>query len=156
MPSEPVIHGPAKGQSARCAPILRALPQWFGVEEATQHYIEQVDALPTLVATVDGRTVGFLSLKQHSDDAAEIYVMGILPSHHRRGIGRALLAAAEAHLRAHRVRFLQVKTLSSAHPDEHYAKTRAFYRALGFSILEEFPDLWDPANPALQLIKYLG
>jgi hypothetical protein len=28
-----------------------------------------------------------------------------------------------------------------------------FYFACGFRVLEEFPDLWDAANPALQLIK---
>ncbi|MGC9522645.1 MAG: hypothetical protein ACP5HG_12275 [Anaerolineae bacterium] len=134
MTSSPTIEGPAQGQgqSVLCAPILRVLPAWFGIEEATQHYIEEIDRPPTFVATVDGDAVGFLSLKQHGNDVAETY------------------------LRAQGTRFLQVETLSAANPDEYYAKTRAFYRALGFSVLEEFPDLWDPGNPALQLIKCLA
>jgi catechol 2,3-dioxygenase-like lactoylglutathione lyase family enzyme len=45
--------------------------------------------------------------------------------------------------------------LSDRRPDEGYAKTRAFYRACGFRPLEEFPDLWDAQNPALQMIKSL-
>ena len=49
--------------------------------------------------------------------------------------------------------FLQVKTLSAKHPDEGYEKTRAFYLAYGFRPLEEFPTLWSPESPALQLIK---
>ncbi len=50
---------------------------------------------------------------------------------------------------------MQVKTLSDRHPDAGYKKSRAFYAACGFRPLEEFPALWDPANPALQLVKAL-
>jgi hypothetical protein len=51
---------------------------------------------------------------------------------------------------------LQVKTLSASRPDPGYDKTRAFYLAFGFRPLEEFPTLWYPSNPALQLIKSIG
>lgn len=54
------------------------------------------------------------------------------------------------------VEFLQVKTLSAKHPDEGYEKTRAFYLAYGFRPLEEFPTLWSPESPALQLIKAIA
>jgi hypothetical protein len=53
------------------------------------------------------------------------------------------------------VEFLQVKTLSAAHPDEGYQKTRAFYVACGFHPLQEFPDLWAADQPALQMVKAL-
>ena len=33
---------------------------------------------------------------------------------------------------------------------------RAFYLACGFRPLEEFPTLWGPENPALQLVKRPG
>ncbi|MBN1562815.1 MAG: hypothetical protein JXA10_03185 [Anaerolineae bacterium] len=115
--------------AAVCALILRALPAWFGIEAANQHYIEYVAAHPTFVAYDD----------QHSDQ----------------GIGRALVRAAEDHLRAQDVRFLQVKTLSAKHPSPEYARTRAFYLGIGFAPLEEFSTLWDEANPCLQLIKAL-
>ena len=64
-----------------------------------------------------------------------------------------MLEHVERELDARGVEFLQVKTLSPAHPDEGYVKTRAFYFAYGFRPLEEFPTLWDPDNPALQMIK---
>jgi ribosomal protein S18 acetylase RimI-like enzyme len=64
-----------------------------------------------------------------------------------------MLRHLEGRLAAGGVEFLQVKTLSGAHPDPGYAATRAFYLAYGFRPLEEFPTLWDPSNPALQLIK---
>ena len=64
-----------------------------------------------------------------------------------------MLRRVEDTLAAQGVEFLQVKTLSAARPDADYDKTRAFYLAYGFRPLEEFPTLWDPSNPALQLIK---
>lgn len=148
----------ALGLSGAAEPILHALPQWFGIEEATQMYIVAAGENPTLQAInteFDNSPVGFLTLLQHSDDASEIYAMGVLPEYHRHGVGRALIQAAENYLRELGVMFLQVKTLSDKHPSEDYKKTRAFYQAMGFRLLEEFPDLWGPDNPCQQLIKVL-
>ena len=82
--------------------------------------------------------------------------MAVLPEHHRRGIGTSMLRHVENALAAAGVEFLQVKTLSDKNPDEDYAKTREFYLASGFRPLEEFPLLWDPWNPALQMVKYIA
>ena len=143
------IEAPAE-RSRLAESILRALPEWFGIEEATRAYIEGVASLQTF-ATDDG--AGFLSLKLHSPRSAEIHVMGVMPERHRDGIGRALVRAAEAWCAANGVEYLQVKTLAPARPDENYARTRAFYEAMGFVPLEVFPELWHPSNPALQLVK---
>jgi GNAT superfamily N-acetyltransferase len=150
-----IVEGPRLGQASVCEPILRSLPEWFGIEEATRQYILDIEALPTFLVTVKGQVVGFLTLKQHSEYAAEVHVMGVYPREHRKGVGRALMASAEAYLRERGVEYLQVKTLSAAHPDKNYAKTRRFYRAMGFRPLEEFPELWGAENPCLQMIKGL-
>ncbi len=147
------IEGPLLGQGPVCEPILRALPEWFGIEGATAQYIRDVDALPTFVAFEDGRSIGFMTVKQHFPQSAELYVLGVLQEMHHRGVGRALLARAEAYLREQGVEYLQVKTLSASNPDPGYAKTRAFYEAMGFKPLEEFPTLWDEANPCLLMVK---
>ena len=78
--------------------------------------------------------------------------MGIRPEHHRHGIGRVMVAEAEAWLARRDIEYLQVKTLSPRHPDPGYGKT-AFYLAQGFRPLEELPLLWSPDQPALQMIK---
>jgi GNAT superfamily N-acetyltransferase len=130
--------------------VLRSLPQWFGIEAATAAYIADVRGLETFAAG----DVGFLSLKLHNARAAEIYVMGVVPEQHRRGIGTGLLAAAEDALREQGVEYLQVKTLGPSRESEGYDRTRRFYEARGFVPLEEFPDLW-PGNPALLLVKRL-
>jgi len=149
------ILGPSFGTAARCEPVLRALPQWFGIEAANQHYLTAIQQLPTFLASDGERVLGFLSVKRHFPRTAEIYVTGVLPEFHRRGIGSALLLAAEDDLRQEGVEYLQVKTLSASHPDEGYARTRAFYLSVGFEPLEEIKTLWDEANPALLLIKKL-
>lgn len=149
------VSGPLLEQGVLCAPILRALPEWFGIEEATQHYIQEVNVLPTFLASVEDRVVGFMSVKVHNPYAAELYVLGAYPDMHRQGVGRALLTAVETYLREQDVEYLQVKTLSDSHPDAGYAKTRAFYLGMGFRPLEQFKTLWGEENPCLLLVKGL-
>jgi ribosomal protein S18 acetylase RimI-like enzyme len=132
---------------------LVTLPTWFGIPAAVEDYVARADRLPTVIASLGDRDVGLVTLVRHSPYAAEVYVMAVLPQLHRRGIGKALLGHAEGVLAAEGVEFLQVKTLAPSKPDEVYDKTRAFYRANGFRALEEFSDLWDSENPALQMIK---
>ena len=150
-----IIRGPIFEAASVCEPILRSLPEWFGIEEATAQYIKDTDRLPTLLASIDGEAVGFLTVKQHSDFAAEIHVMGVRPEVHRSGIGRALVEKAETMLRRQGIEYLQVKTLSPSHPDKHYAITREFYQAMGFRPLEELNELWGEENPCLQMVKSL-
>jgi GNAT superfamily N-acetyltransferase len=143
------VEDPA-ARSRLCGSILRSLPDWFGIEEATEGYIREVAVLPTFAVADDA----FVSLKLHGPRAAEVYVMGVRPERHGQGLGTALLAAAEAHLRDRGVEYLQVKTLGPSDPDEGYARTRAFYEARGFVPLEEIHGLWE-RNPCLLLVKRL-
>ena len=141
-----------EARSRICREILTALPDWFGIEEAVDAYVRDVAGLPTFAA---GRN-GFLALKQHTEAAAEIYVMGVRPESRRRGLGTALLEAAESLLRARDVEYLQVKTLGPSEPSEHYAETRSFYTARGFRPLEELTAIWGEANPCLIMVKRLA
>jgi GNAT superfamily N-acetyltransferase len=143
------------GAGEVCAAILPTLPTWFGMPEANADYVKTADAHPTFVAFDDEVPVGLTTLTRFGDYCAEVHLMAVVPERHRHGLGRLMLDEAERWLRGLGVEYLQVKTLSASAPDEGYAKTREFYRALGFRELEEFPLLWDPSNPALQLIKRL-
>jgi len=144
------------GCGAICDQILATIPDWFGIPEANADYVAEAERNPTVVAEVGAATVGLVTIVRHSPSAAEVHLMAVARSHHRQGIGSAMLLATEDHLRSDGVRFLQVKTLADTDPDPNYAETRAFYRAKGFVDLEVFPTLWDPSNPALQMIKSLG
>jgi GNAT superfamily N-acetyltransferase len=134
---------------------LKTLPTWFGIPASVEGYIAAADRSPTVIASLADQDVAFLTLARHGRYAAEVYVMAVLPELHRQGIGRALLEHAESMLAADGVEFLQVKTLAPSKPDHGYDKARAFYLAYGFRPLEEFPELWDAENPALQMIKVI-
>ena len=137
-------------RSRLCERVLRDLPEWFGIEEATAAYIREVAELPTFGAGGHG----LLSLKLHTPRAAELYVMGVRRARHGQGLGTELLAAAEEYLRARGCEYLQVKTLGPSHPDAGYARTRAFYESRGFVALEELHGLWEH-NPCLLMVKRL-
>jgi len=142
----------ASGPASACEAVLRALPDWFGDEESLVAYVERVPALPTVVALEGERVVGFASLERHFASAAEVHCLGVVPEAHGRGIGHALVGAAEAWLADWRVRFLQVKTLGPSVHDPNYARTRRFYRSVGFDPLAERTTLWDDW-PCLLLVK---
>jgi coenzyme F420-0:L-glutamate ligase / coenzyme F420-1:gamma-L-glutamate ligase len=143
------IEDPAE-RSRIAEAVLRDLPDWFGIEEATRAYIERAAALPTFAVE---RDLGFLCLEQHTPAAAEVHVMGVRPARHRQGIGRALLEQAQSWCWVRGIRYLHVKTLGPSRPDDGYAATRAFYEAVGFVALEELHGLWDEGNPTLILVK---
>ena len=127
--------------------ILRALPDWFGIEQSTREYVETSRGLP-LCAVIDrAKPLGFAALKIHNAYTAEIYVMGVLPSYHRQGLGRTLMDARKAYCRERGIAYLQVKTLDASAPSPAYAPTRAFYLAPGFVPLECFPALWGKPLP---------
>jgi GNAT superfamily N-acetyltransferase len=140
--------------AAHCEIILRSLPIWFGIESAIVEYVANIESLPTFLA-VDGddQAIGFMTVKRHAPESAELYVLAVREQWHRRGVGEALLKSTEEWLRREHVRFLQVKTLAPIANSEPYDRTRRFYQAMGFVPLEVFPTLWDPRNPCLQMIK---
>jgi GNAT superfamily N-acetyltransferase len=149
------IRGPLSGQGAHAEGILRALPDWFGIEQAIVDYARAADELPTFLAARGAETVGFLTLKPTSPQAIEIHVMAVLPGEHRRGVGRALVERAAAYARAGGCALLHVKTLAPSDPDPGYAATRAFYAAVGFVPLEELPQVWGAENPCLLMVRVL-
>lgn len=137
-----------------CEKILRALPDWFGIESAIVDYIKDVFSMDTWIAsTAEQKIIGFISIKKHNAVTAEIHVMGVMSEYHRSGIGRLLVNEAEKYLALSCFKFLTVKTLSESRPNKEYDQTRQFYLKMGFDPVEEFKTLWDEYNPCLLLIK---
>jgi ribosomal protein S18 acetylase RimI-like enzyme len=145
----------SSGSGALCRQLLDALPDWFGIPEAVDEYVFKAERATAVVAIANMLEVGLLTLVRHTVFAAEIDVIAVKPDYHRQGVGRGMIDRAERLLVQDGVEYLQVKTLADTVENEPYARTRAFYTACGFGPLQVFPDLWDPENPALQLVKRL-
>lgn len=77
------------------AEILRDLPEWFGIPESTQAYIEGAKDLRVWAAYQESDVVGFISLSYSSEDCAEIDCLGVKKSFQGQGIGRELITTIE-------------------------------------------------------------
>lgn len=141
--------------AAACGELLGALPDWFGIPASNAAYLRNLAALPSWVALDGGEVVGAITLEQHFPGSFEVHFMAVRPDRHRRGIGRLMLDLVEREARGRDGRWLQVKTLGPSDPYPPYARTRAFYQAMGFSLLFESDTLWGPGNPAVVMVKPL-
>ena len=128
------------------AELLYALPDWFGIPESREAYITDSAGQLFFCAAEAGQPVGFLYLTETGRATCELAVMGVLASHHRRGIGRALVERAKAAARDAGYAFMQVKTVQMGRYPE-YDATNRFYLSMGFREFEVFPTLWDECNP---------
>lgn len=157
MDTDPTIRSLTLADAEACDAIIRALPDWFGLEVGIVDCAAAVRSQDGLVAErPDGSLGGFLTWVRHFPETAEITWMAVAPDAHRRGLGRALVTALAERLTLEGARLLLVKTLSERGDSEHYDRTRAFYLATGFLPLQEMPELWDAENPALLLVRPLG
>ncbi|ARC21758.1 GNAT family N-acetyltransferase [Streptococcus sp. FDAARGOS_192] len=140
-------------KKAVVAEVLKDLPEWFGIPESTQAYIEGATTLQVWAAYQESDLTGFVSLSYSSEDCAEIDCLGVKKSYQGRKIGSQLLATLESEARK-KVDYLQVKTVAEG-SNKDYDRTNVFYRSLGFKKLEIFPQLWGSQNPCQILIKKL-
>jgi len=125
--------------------VLYDLPEWFGMPESTQEYVDDAMDKPFLACFVEDKLA----------DCADIFVMGVKKEFHRKGIGQKLNEAYEQLARSLGYTYSQVKTVKMGHY-EQYDRTNLFYKAMGYKELECFPTLWDEWNPCQIYIKYLG
>ena len=140
-------------KKAVVAEVLKDLPEWFGIPESTQAYIEGTTDLQVWAAYQESDLSGFVSLSYSSEDCAEIDCLGVKKVYQGRKIGSQLLATLESEARK-KVDYLQVKTVAEG-SNKDYDRTNVFYRSLGFKKLEIFPQLWGSQNPCQILIKKL-
>ncbi|MGH6719705.1 MAG: GNAT family N-acetyltransferase [Alphaproteobacteria bacterium] len=150
------LRGSRSRRAALVRSILEALPAWFGIRSARDAYVVIAARERSFVAEADGTPVGFLTLKRHTSVAWEVAVMAVRPEHRRRGIGRFLIHAAEAYAHGRGAHYLTVKTLAPSARHTGFARTRAFYRAMGFEPIEVFPTLWSRENPCQLMVKNVG
>ena len=59
------------------AEVLKDLPEWFGIPESTQAYIEGAKDLQVWAAYQESDLLGFVCLSYSSKDCAEIDCLGV-------------------------------------------------------------------------------
>ena len=83
-------------RSQLVAKVLADLPEWFGLPDSTQEYIDQAS---NRVCFQAGEGWGFVTLQETSPVCLEMHCMGVLKAHQGQGLGRQLMAAAEDYAR---------------------------------------------------------
>jgi GNAT superfamily N-acetyltransferase len=141
-------------KSNACRGIIGLLPDWFGMPDSNQNYIDEIADKDVFAAVHDGKSIGLLALKYHFNYTAEIWWMGIKPEFHGKGIGSSLFCSAKRLASEKGCKYMAVNTLSGRSDDEFYARTRAFYKKMGFSEFVEYNEK-DPINPMIWMIMAL-
>lgn len=138
-----------------CMEILETLPEWFEIPESRVSYARSCREIPLWVDREGDIVRGFIAMKETSNYAVEVYVMGVKKEYHRLGIGRKLFDAFYSYAKETGYEFIQVKTVREGmYPD--YDLTNAFYQKIGFRELECMKELWDEANPCQVYVMSVG
>ena len=134
--------------------VLNNLPEWFGIPESIDEYVENVKNLHFWIEKDKNIIKGFIALKENSNYTCEIYVIGILKQYQNSGIGKSLFNEFYKYAKNNNYEFIQVKTVKEGFYN-CYDITNKFYKSLGFKEFECFPTLWDKSNPCQIYIKYI-
>lgn len=129
--------------------ILSALPEWFADPRAVERYAEESKHQAFFAFSKNAEVIGFISFEIHHLHTGEIIVMGVKPTHRRKGIGKLLFQEAETYLKNHGCDYVKVKTLAEEANYEPYEQTRKFYVAMGFEPVKTTTEVWGGDNPCL-------
>lgn len=148
------------GDGPGCDAVIASLPYFFGQPAGVAECREAVRSQPGVVAVeASGFVAGFLTVRSHFTQSAEITWMAVHEERRRRGIGRRLVDRLSQEMQGNGVRMVFVITLgpSVAEPGvvDGYAGTRAFYERVGFTPLKEL-DIWAPGSAGLVLVRAVG
>src|SRR4030042_6779199 len=110
--------------------IAKTLPEWF-TAGGIKHMSIDLRFQHGFVTLNDCRIVGFLSFFVN-ESVGQIGWVGVLSEFHHQGIGQKLVGRLISELKKAGIRELRVNTLGDSVEYEPYARTRAFYRRIGF------------------------
>ena len=136
--------------------ILKDLPEWFGIEEATKEYIDTVTNYPFIAAYIDNKAVGFYSVKEENPHVLDMYVLGVMRNYHNQGLGTKLQAYVNDYAKSKNYKYLMVLTLAEKAQNKEYLKTRKFYLKQGFIDFYQNDNIFDHSNPCQIMLKQVN
>lgn len=120
-----------------CQQVIANFSAWFGAQAVDPNHVCNIVNYPLFVAyQEDDQLVGFLSLRERSVLAAEIYLLCVLQACHFQGIGATLIAEAERYAKQQQKKFIQVNTISEVLPILEIEMARKFYGKFGYQMNE--------------------
>jgi GNAT superfamily N-acetyltransferase len=143
----------AAAKAALCRKIAAELPMWFGRPESNARYASGMAIRDAFAALLDGSPLGLIALEYHLGVTCNIWWLGVRPSAHRMGLGRALVEHAAAEAGARGCRRMAVETMSPRAQSPEYDLTRRFYEAVGFTPFVEFEP--EPGDYMLWMVRDL-
>jgi GNAT superfamily N-acetyltransferase len=127
--------------------VARSLGPWFNDGGLAEMAADFKTHRALVAVDGDGQVTGFVTWapSPHTPEPGlvELTWLGVLPDRHRAGLGRRLLAALADACRAEGARAIQVSTIADSVEYEPYARTRAFYRAVGFADYRVDPGFYE-------------
>lgn len=135
--------------------VVTSLPAWFDERARTISIPIDMKHQRGFVAEQQGKVVGFITLYV-AEGKLNIGWLGVQQDLHRQGIGRLLLAQAEAEARDLGIRELSLYTLGDGVDYEPYARTRQFYFANGFHIYQRSQTDNDGCPEEIKLSKIVA
>lgn len=107
-----------------------------------------------LIAEREGQVAGYACWGPIPGTAAsaDLYWIAVHPDQQGKGVGRLLLAAAEAQIAAAGRSRVYIETSTRG----QYAGTRGFYLACGYDLAAELPDYYAPGDGKAVFMKSLG
>ncbi len=149
----------ARGDKPAVMNILRATPQFLPAEiviaeEVLDCYFNDPSAgYFTLVAESENKVAGYVTYGETplTEGTWDIYWVAVAPDQKRKGIGAALLAAAEKEIILKKGRMVMAET--SSKPE--YENTHRFYRAQGYKLAAQIADYYAPGDDIMFFQKLL-
>jgi ribosomal protein S18 acetylase RimI-like enzyme len=140
--------------------LLRGLPEFkpaevVVAEEVIDGYLADPagSGYQTLVAQDGAAIKGYICYGSTplTEGTWDVYWIAVSAGEQGKGVGRALMACAEAKIREARGRLIIIETSSL----ESYQKTRRFYAKYGYQAIACLPDFYAPGDDKLILQKRL-
>jgi ribosomal protein S18 acetylase RimI-like enzyme len=133
--------------------LATELGEWFNAD-GLREIATDLRYQPGFVAEMNGQIIGFVVISVY-EAKGRISWLGVQRGHQRMGIGRRLVGAVVSRMAGDGIKEVFVDTLGDSVEYEPYAKTRAFYRALGFT---EHQRIMQPGNESMpeRLVLVLG